>query len=129
MSKKIKIALIGSAGRMGKAITTVLSQSQRSELSAALERKDSILFGVDSGLNAGIKANQVPITDDLLKGLETADAVIDFSSVASTEAVLYACLQLNKPLVIGVTGLSEALIQKIRKLPKKFRLCNLRICL
>ncbi|MCB1159907.1 MAG: 4-hydroxy-tetrahydrodipicolinate reductase, partial [Leptospiraceae bacterium] len=80
---------------------------------------DSILFGVDSGLNAGIKANQVPITDDLLKGLETADAVIDFSSVASTEAVLYACLQLNKPLVIGVTGLSEALIQKIREASEK----------
>ena len=56
---KKKVCLIGAAGRMGKSITQVLSHSNSLILGSAIERSDSILIGMDSGLNSGIKDNNI----------------------------------------------------------------------
>jgi 4-hydroxy-tetrahydrodipicolinate reductase len=107
MSKKHKIALVGAAGRMGKAIIQVLSHSTHSQLSSALEREDSIVLGMDSGVNSLLRENQILYTSDLRKGVSESDVVIDFSSHLGTREVLDVCSELKKPLVIGATGHSE----------------------
>lgn len=79
----IRVAIAG-AGRMGQAIA------------AGLEKQDDMeLVGV---WGRG---------DDLSSLIETADVVIDFSLPEGTERVLAAVERLGKPLVCGVSGLSD----------------------
>lgn len=113
MADKTKISIIGAAGRMGKAILSVLAESTSAGVSACIERSGSILLGVDSGLNAGLNANQVLISEDQEKGIQSADAVIDFSSPAVLDHSLDLCHRYQKPLVIGTTGISEGQKKKI----------------
>lgn len=107
--------MIGAGGRMGKSILSVLSHSEKSVLVAALERKDSILIGMDSGLHAGGKDNHIPFTHNIAEAVEKSDVVIDFSSHNSTPEILEACIQFKTPLVIGATGHTEEQIEMIRK--------------
>ncbi|WCL48742.1 4-hydroxy-tetrahydrodipicolinate reductase [Leptospira sp. GIMC2001] len=108
-----KIALIGAGGRMGRAITQAISNTQESSLAYAVVRPDSYSIGFDSGLHCGIKENGVKFTSDLEEAIQNSDGVIDFSSVDGLEKVLSLCLQYNKPLVIGLTGLTSAQKKKI----------------
>lgn len=118
MNNKQKIALVGAAGRMGKAIIQVLSHSQSSELSAALERSDSIVIGMDSGVNSLLKENHIPYSSDMEKSISASDVVIDFSSHLGTKEVLSIASQFHKPVVIGATGHSEEEKKYIRESSK-----------
>ncbi len=80
----IRVAIAG-AGRMGQAIA------------AGLEKQDDMeLVGLWGRGN------------DLASLVEAADVVIDFSLPDGTEQVLAAVERLGKPLVCGVSGLSDA---------------------
>lgn len=80
----IRVAIAG-AGRMGQAIA------------AGLEKQDDMeLVGLWGRGN------------DLASLVEAADVVIDFSLPDGTEQVLDAVERLGKPLVCGVSGLSDA---------------------
>lgn len=78
------IGIIGSAGRMGRAIA------------AALPDHDVTLAG---GVDAG---------GDLTALAAAADVLIDFSAPSALGAALAASLAAGKPLVVGTTGLSPA---------------------
>lgn len=106
MAKK-KIALIGAAGRMGKAIIQAFPQSDKSELGYAVVRPDSYSIGFDSGLHCGLKENRVLFSSDLEAAISQAHGVIDFSTLSGLEAVLNLCQKYKKPLVVGLTGLEE----------------------
>ena len=121
---KIRIAMVGAAGRMGKAIASILAESNISCMQAAIERQGSILIGVDSGLHAGLKANQVLFSDDHKAGIESSDVVIDFSSPASLELSIQYCLEFSKPLVIGTTGLQEAQKHAIQQAKEKIAIVH-----
>jgi 4-hydroxy-tetrahydrodipicolinate reductase len=114
----MKIGLIGAGGRMGKAITQILSHSNHSTLSGAVEKKDSILLGMDSGLNSGLTENHIPYTSDLEAVVSASDVLIDFSSHMSTLDVLSICNHSQKPLVIGSTGHSDKEVKKIEEMGK-----------
>ncbi len=118
MNKKHKVALIGAAGRMGKAIVQVLAQSASLELSGAVEKSDSIVIGMDSGVNSLLKENHILYTSDLEDALQNSDVAIDFSSHLNTKEVLKLAKEFYKPVVLGATGHSEEerkLIQEISK--------------
>lgn len=106
MSKK-KITLIGAAGRMGKAIIQAFPMSKLAELTYALVRPDSYCIGLDSGLHAGGKENKVLFSSNIEEAIQNSDGVIDFSSLQNLENVLALCKKYKKPLVTGLTGLSE----------------------
>lgn len=118
MNNPTKVTLIGAAGRMGKAITQVLATEQKAKLVGAVEREDSVLIGMDSGLNSQIHENHIPYTSDMKEAIRISDVVIDFSSHLTTEEVLKYCVEFRKPIVIGVTGHSENEIQKIQNASK-----------
>lgn len=76
------IGIIGSAGRMGVA------------LSAATSEAGQTSRGIDQG-------------GDIAKLASDADVLVDFSSPAALEATLDACVVAKTPIVIGTTGLEE----------------------
>ncbi len=119
MNDITKITLIGAAGRMGKAITQVLSNEQNAKLVGAVERFDSVLIGMDSGLNSQVYENNIPYTSNMKEAIQKADVIIDFSSHLSTEEVLKNCIDQNKPIVIGSTGHSENEVQLIQNASKR----------
>ena len=109
--KKIKIAVVGSAGRMGQQIIKEIQNFKNVILTSAIEDKDS------KYLNKNIK--KVKILSDKKLEFKKVDVIIDFSLPDSTmETVKYAA-ELKKKLVIGTTGLNSNQINKIKKASKK----------
>lgn len=112
---KVKVALVGAGGRMGKAIVQVLAQSQKSELVAALVKEGSVYVGFDSGIHSGLKENSIVFDSNLEEKCKLADVIIDFSSHAVFKENLEMALKTRKPLVIGTTGLTAEDKASIRK--------------
>ncbi|HMY69940.1 MAG TPA: 4-hydroxy-tetrahydrodipicolinate reductase [Leptospiraceae bacterium] len=119
MNKRNKVCLIGAGGRMGKAITEVLFHSKTSVLGSAVEKTDSILLGMDSGLNSGLGENHVRYSSDIDRSLEECDVAIDFSFHAILPDVLSACEKHKKPVVIGATGHTEKEIELMHQVSTK----------
>ena len=109
--KKIKLAVVGCAGRMGKQLIKEMQNFKNIDLIAAIEQKDS------PNINKNIK--KIKITSDKEIAFRKADTIIDFSLPESTiETVKYAT-KLKKKLVIGTTGLSANQVSKIKSASKK----------
>ncbi len=109
--KKIKLAIVGGAGRMGQQIIKETKNFKIIDLVSIIENKDS------NFLNK--KINNIKIISDKNEGLNIADAIIDFSSPKSTLETLIYAEKLKKKLVIGTTGLTSKQLFKIRKVSKK----------
>ena len=95
---KLRIALVGAAGRMGQAIASVAA-SENVEIVAKSDLGDRITSA-------------------------DADVLIDFSSAAATEAVCDAAVKSSAALVIGTTGHSakekQAIETAAQKIPVVF---------
>ncbi len=92
---------------MGRAITERLSVSPNAHLKYAVDRADAVFIGMDSGLYSGQKSNGINYTSDIEDAVKNSDVVIDFSSNSNLTSVVGFCLKFNKPVVVGVTGLTE----------------------
>lgn len=103
-----KIAVVGAAGRMGRALIQAIDMAKDAQLSVATERSGSSLVGADAGEMAGIGTNGVQISDSLENAANDFDVVIDFTGPDATMAHLDYCLDQGKKMVIGTTGLSDA---------------------
>ena len=109
--KKIKLALVGCAGRMGQQIIKELQNFSNIYLIAALENKNSKFLHK--------KIKKINITSDKESAFKEVNTIIDFSQPESTlETVRYAA-KLKKKLVIGTTGLNINQINKIKNASKK----------
>ena len=78
-----RIGIIGSAGRMGQALTAAIAEAGLSHAG-----------GVDKD-------------GDVAALAAASDALVDFSSPAALEATLDAAMAAGRPIVIGTTGLEE----------------------
>jgi len=108
-----RIIVIGSAGRMGRMLIETIHETEGAILVGAIEREASPFLGKDAGLVAGIGENGIPITDDPLVLFAKADAVIDFSTPASTTHYAALAAQARIVHVIGTTGLASEDIAKL----------------
>lgn len=106
----MKFAMVGAAGRMGKAIIAE-SVAKNFQLVAAVDRSGSPAIGKDSGFLAGSEENGIIINDTMQ--LADAEVIIDFSSVESTLVLARKCRDEQIPLVVGTTGFSEAQKQEL----------------
>lgn len=93
MKKLLRVALVGSAGRMGQTVAFVAG-SESVEIVRRMDQGDKIDF-------------------------RGADAVIDFSDPDVAEPICEAALQEHTPLVIGTTGHSIEQIRTIEAAAKK----------
>ena len=81
--KPVRILLVGAKGRMGQAIA------------AAAEAAGAVIV---AALDQG---------DDLAKGVDLCDVVVDFSHSSAAKEICRTALGAGKPLVIGTTGQSN----------------------
>ena len=112
----IKVAVLGSAGRMGKALIKGISESKSLALCAAIDKPGLNLIGQDSGLVAGIEANGVLVSDSFSSASQDFDVAIDFTSATATLKNIEKCLERNVGLVIGTTGLGREKEDRLREI-------------
>jgi 4-hydroxy-tetrahydrodipicolinate reductase len=96
---KIRIAIAGSGGRMGKVLLDCVAEADELQLHAALEHKGSPFIG-------NTVAEGIRITDDIEGALKGADALIDFTRPEGTMQHLEICRRLGVNMVVGTTGLN-----------------------
>ena len=108
-----RVAVVGAAGRMGKALVRAVTETDGLELTVATEHPESSLIGADAGELAGVGRVGVAVSGDLADGVDDFDAVIDFSRPEATLKHLAICRANGKRLVIGTTGFSDEHKQQI----------------
>ena len=118
------IAVVGAAGRMGRALVEAVSQHDATRLGAAIDRPESSLVGSDAGELAALGRLNVPVTGSLAAVLDHVAAVIDFSHPASTLMHLELCRTAKVPMVIGTTGFTpeekQRLVEVAQEIPIVF---------
>ena len=99
------VAIMGAAGRMGRALIEACSLTPAVKLTAAVDRPDSSLIGKDVGECSGVWSMGVPITGSLEEAADF-DVLIDFTLPEVTLANIEYCQAHAKRMVIGTTGMS-----------------------
>jgi 4-hydroxy-tetrahydrodipicolinate reductase len=102
---KIRFALVGSTGRMGRTLIEAVLSAEDAELVAAVDQPGSPFLGKDAGELIGSPCGVV-VTDDLEAALAKADCLIDFTRPEGTMVHLESCRRNKVSLVIGTTGFS-----------------------
>ena len=91
----LKILITGAKGRMGQALIASATNDPATEAHRTID-----------------------VGDALLPNLEACDSVIDFSHHSFATELIAACQKLNKPLVIGTTGHTDAELELISNAAK-----------
>lgn len=113
----IRLAMVGAAGRMGRAILTAALKDPELKISGALERAGHPDLGKDLG---GILASSdIRVSSDLAAVLKQSDVLIDFTHPSATATHLKAAEQAKVGLVIGTTGLDGVMLQEIARTAQK----------
>lgn len=102
---KIRVAIHGAAGRMGRRLVALGLADRQIEVVAALEADHHPRLGDDAGVVAGAGPLGVPLSASLEV---KPDVVIDFSVPTAAEAVLVLCRKRGIPLVEATTGLEAS---------------------
>ncbi|ORE96890.1 4-hydroxy-tetrahydrodipicolinate reductase [Aurantimonas sp. 22II-16-19i] len=100
----MKLVVLGAAGRMGRTLVKVISESEGASLHAALERGGSPALGSDAGLLAGIGELGVAVTGDIDAALDGAEGIVDFTAPAVSVDIARRAAGKGLVHVIGTTG-------------------------
>ncbi|HET9735460.1 MAG TPA: 4-hydroxy-tetrahydrodipicolinate reductase [Burkholderiales bacterium] len=106
----MKVAIAGAGGRMGRALIESVLADRELTLAAAFDAPGSAAIGQGAGA--------LRISADL-GALADADVLVDFTRPEGTLAHLEACLKLNRRMVIGTTGFSEAQAARIAEAARR----------
>jgi 4-hydroxy-tetrahydrodipicolinate reductase len=106
--RRLRLAVPGAGGKMGRMILKVIAETPSTELVAAVERPGSSLLGQDAGVVAGLPPFGVPIRAELDEALQDADVIIDFTAPAATAWTVSRAAEHEVGMVVGTTGLGEA---------------------
>ena len=118
----VKVIVAGAAGRMGKRIIHMIHQDRRISLTAAFERPDHANVDNDAGLVAGVGELGIKISGSFEKAIDAGgDVVIDFTAPKATMENLKRAVDQGLAMVIGTTGLTDAMLREIEVLAKKTR--------
>ena len=104
---RLRIAIAGASGRMGRTLIDAVTASPDLALSGALDVAGGADIGKDATEYLGKKSG-VTVSADLRAGLRGADVLIDFTRPEGTLAHLVICRELGVNAVIGTTGFSAA---------------------
>src|SRR5216110_3583036 len=112
----MRLIVAGAGGRMGRALTRVISETKGAVLAGALEAPGSELLGKDAGVLAGLPENGVKLSADLWSLSSNADGILDFTVPGATIANVAIAAERGLVHVIGTTGLSvsdDAVIKSV----------------
>src|SRR5689334_22141703 len=111
--EKMKLAIAGSSGRMGRMLIEAALAADDLSIVAALERADSPQIGEDCALFLGRRSGVI-ITGDPAS-IAQADVLIDFTRPEGTLKHLQACIEHRVRAVFGTTGFDESGRQQIER--------------
>ncbi len=112
MMPKLRCAIVGAGGRMGRMLIEAVLQAPDTELAAALDLPGSPFLGKDAGELVGAPCG-VKVSDDVTAALAQADCLIDFTRPEGTLRHLAICRQQGVHAVIGTTGFTPEQKQQI----------------
>src|ERR1700743_3238980 len=104
----MRLIVAGAGGRMGRALTRVISETPGAVLVGALETPGSELLGKDAGGRPGLPPNGVELSGDLWSMSAHADGILYFTVPGATIANVAIAAQRGLVHVIGTTGLSAS---------------------
>jgi 4-hydroxy-tetrahydrodipicolinate reductase len=104
----MRLIVAGAGGRMGRALTRVISETPGALLVGALEAPGSELLGKDAGVLAGLTANGVLLSADLWTLSANAHGILDFTVPGATIANVAIAAERSLVHVIGTTGLTAS---------------------
>ncbi len=106
----LNVAVLGAAGKMGRAIVRALGETGgRARLAAAIEGAGNPACGKDAGDLAGVGALGVLVESTHAAAIAAKAAVwIDFTAPAATVDAARRAAAAGAGMVIGTTGLSTA---------------------
>lgn len=110
----MNIVVTGAAGRMGRTLIATIAATPGATLCAALEREGSSFLGMDSGVLAGLEANGILISSDVVTAIATADAIVDFTSPDATVAFSVLAAQARATHIVGTTGLQPSHLEALK---------------
>ncbi|MBQ8639577.1 MAG: 4-hydroxy-tetrahydrodipicolinate reductase [Lachnospiraceae bacterium] len=105
----LRVILNGCNGAMGRVLDQVIAQ----------EADVTVVAGVDLKPDDSLS---YPVFTSLADCNVEADAVIDFTVAAATDAVLEACREKKIPLVLATTGLSKEQLDHVSEAAKEIPL-------
>ena len=111
---KVKIAVCGASGKMGRALIGCIRDDDALTLVGALELPGNLHLGKDAGGLLGFESGIV-ITSDLDVVTSRADVLIDFTRPEGTLDHLKACVISSTAMVIGTTGFTDSQKDSIKQ--------------
>jgi 4-hydroxy-tetrahydrodipicolinate reductase len=114
---KVKVAILGCSGRMGRNLIQAAHEHASIELIGGSVRETSSFVDFDLGELAGIGAIGIKTCKELSQ-LKQADVLIDFTSIETTLENIIWCKEHQKALVIGTTGFSDEQVKIIEQAGK-----------
>lgn len=116
--QKIRCAIVGAGGRMGRMLIEAVLQAPDAELAAALDLPGSPFLGKDAGELVGAPCG-IKVSDDVDAALAQADCLIDFTRPEGTLHHLEICRRHGVHAVIGTTGFSAEQKQQIEVISRE----------
>jgi 4-hydroxy-tetrahydrodipicolinate reductase len=104
----MRLIVAGAGGRMGRALTRVISETPGAVVTGALEAPGSELLGKDAGVLAGLPANGVQLSADLWALSANADGILDFTVPGATISNVAIAAERGLVHIVGTTGLSPS---------------------
>ena len=118
-NKKIRIGVVGIAGKMGQAIANLAINDPEISLNAGSEKKDHNLIGTDIGLLLGKNNLNVFVEDNMKKFFKNIDVVIEFGLKKATNSYLREAGKRKVAFLSGSTGISLETIKLMKEVSKK----------
>ncbi len=110
---RVKIAINGAAGRMGRQLLTAVGERADVVVSAAIDAPGQACIGLDTSVLSGGEVTNINTVDTLANVVDKFDTIIDFSAPAVTLALLQTLHGTDKRVVIGTTGFNAAQLQTL----------------
>lgn len=129
MSKKIKVAIGGINGRMGRASSKLILESDEFELVGACGRAGAAYIGTDVGVLIGLASAGVTISNDFGTVLKNSKPDLVLENSVSERSVEIAKLAIEAGVrpVLGTSGIPEADLKVLDELSKRHKVGALQI--
>lgn len=115
----VKIIVAGAAGKMGRAVLCLAKKDPGIKISGAFEKTDHPAVGRDVGELLGEEPIRVFVHPDIRECIDLGDVLIDFTHPGATLTHSKIAAHHKRPMVIGTTGLSEAIVKELHKIARR----------
>jgi 4-hydroxy-tetrahydrodipicolinate reductase len=116
---KIRVAIHGAAGRMGRRLVALGCADPEVDVVAAIDSPAHPDINQDAGGLAGLGPIGVPLSSHLNTGV---DVVIDFSVPEAALHMAALCAERNIPLVVATTGFTHEDKERLASIAQKIPL-------